>query len=123
MPLSRRLALLLALEGVALVALGIGYGVAGLSDSSERAPTELAAAAAVLTGLVLVLLARATDRLRPWSRSPAVVLNVFPFPVALGLLQAGLWWVALPMLLVAGSVLYLYATPELRLVFRERQPR
>ena len=120
MPLPRRLALLLAAEGVALVLLGVGYGVASLSDSSERAPAELAAAAAVLAGVVLLVLGRAADSVKPWSRSPAIVLNVFPFPVALGLLQAGVWWVALPMVLLAGAVLYLYATPELRERFRER---
>ena len=120
MSLVRRLALLIALEGVALVLLGIGYGVASLSDASERAPAELAAAAAVLAGVVLLVLARAADRGTSWSRSPVIVLNVFPFPVALGVLQAGLWWVAVPMLLLAGAVLYLYATPDLREVFRER---
>jgi hypothetical protein len=118
-PLLRRLALLLALEGVALALLGVGYGVAGLSDASGRAPTELAAGAAVVTGAVLLLLARATGRARRWSRSPAVVLNVFPFPIALGILQAGAWWVAVPLALLAGTVLYLYATPELREAFRE----
>jgi hypothetical protein len=119
-PLLRRLALLLAVEGVALALLGVGYGVAGLSDTGDRAPTELAAGAAVVTGAVLLLLARATDRAKAWARSPAVVLNVFPFPIALGVLQAGVWWVAVPLVLLAGSVLYLYATPELRALFRER---
>ncbi len=119
-PLVRRLALLLAVEGVALVAVGIGYAVVGLSSDADRAPIELAAGAAVLTGLVLLVLARAADRSRAWSRSPAVVLNVFPFPLGLTLLNAGVWWVALPMVAVAGSVLYLYATPDLRALFRER---
>ena len=119
MPLVRRLALLLALEGVLLVLLGVGYGVASLTDSSERAPAELAAGAAVATGAVLLLLARGVDRSKPWARSPAVVLNVFPLPVALGVLQAGVWWVAVPMLLLAGSVLYLFATPDLRELFRQ----
>ena len=119
MPLVRRLALLLALEGALLALLGVGYGAASLTDSSERAPAELAAAAAVATGVVLLLLARGVDRSRPWARSPAVVLNVFPLPVALGVLQAGVWWVAVPMLLLAGTVLYLFATPELRELFRQ----
>lgn len=118
-PLLRRLALLLALEGALLVLLGAGYGMASLTDASERAPAELAAASAVLLGLLLLVLARAVDRERRWARSPAVVLNVFPLPIGLGILQAGVWWVGVPVLLLAGSVLYLFATPDLRELFRE----
>ena len=119
MPLLRRLTLLLALEGVLLVLLGIGYGWASLTDDSQRAPAELAAGSAVVFGVVLLLLARALDRGRAWARTPAVVLNVFPLPVAAGVLQAGVWWVGLPMLALAGTVLYLFATPDLRATFRE----
>ncbi|MCW2600583.1 MAG: hypothetical protein JWM02_2412 [Frankiales bacterium] len=120
MPAVRRLALLLALEGVALTITGIWYGVAGLFANADTAAIELAAAGAVLAGLVLLVLAVAADRGKAWSRSPAIVLNVFPFPLALSVLQAGAWWVAVPMVLLAGAVLYLYATPELREAFRER---
>ena len=143
----RRLGLLLALEGVLLAAVGIGYGVTSLSEATDRGPAaragaapggargagvrsrpaapagargEGAAAAAVVTGGVLLLLARAVSRGRAWARSPAVVLNVFPFPLALAALDAGAWWVALPLVLLPGAVLYLFATPELRLLFRER---
>jgi hypothetical protein len=116
----RRLALLLAVEGVALTLVGIGYGLAGLSADGDTAAVELAAAGAVVGGLVLLALARVTDQVKPWSRSPVVVLNVFPFPLALSVLKAGAWWVAVPMVLLAGSVLYLHATPELRAAFRER---
>jgi hypothetical protein len=117
-PLLRRLALLLAVEGLALVALGIGSGIASLSDRGDRTPVELAAGAAVVTGLVLLTLARATDAGRAWARAPSVTLNVFPFPVAVGVFQAGAWWAATPMIVLAGSVLYLFATPELRALFR-----
>ena len=48
------------------------------------------------------------------------MLNVFPFPLALSMLNAGVWWVAVPLVVLAGSVLYLFATPELRETFRER---
>lgn len=119
MPLTRRLALVLALEGLALFGLGAWYGVASLGDRSERAPALLEAGTAVVTGLVLLLLARGVDRGRGWARTPAVVLNVFPFPIALTLVNAGRWYVALPLVLVAGCVLYLCATPELREQFRE----
>jgi hypothetical protein len=118
-PLIRRLALLLAVEGMLLVALGIVYGAASLTDDSDRTPAELAAGAAVLAGVVLLLLARGVERRRGWARSPAVVLNVLPLPVALGAFQAGAWWVGAPIVLLAGSVLYLFATPDLRDAFRE----
>jgi hypothetical protein len=117
--LARRLALLLSLEGVALLVVGIGYGIAGLTATHDQLPIELAALAAVVGGAVLLLLARGAATLRGWSRSPAIVLNIFPFPLALTQLQAGVWWVALPMAGLAGTVLYLFATPELRAAFRE----
>jgi hypothetical protein len=120
MPLVRRLALLLALEGVLLVGVGVAYAVVGASSRGETLPIELAAGFAALTGLVLLRLAHATDQGRTWARSPAVVLNVFPFPLALTLLQAGIWWAAIPMAGLAGTTLYLWATPELRETFRER---
>ncbi|MCU1600604.1 MAG: hypothetical protein JWO22_1313 [Frankiales bacterium] len=119
MPLTRRLALLLALEGVALVGVCVWYAVVSLSDTTDTAPAELAAGAGTIAGLVLLLLARGVDRSRGWARSPAVVLNVFPFPLALSMLNAGVWEVAVPLVLLAGSVLYLFATPSLRDTFRE----
>src|SRR5438067_1939622 len=103
--MTRRLAFLLAVEGVALIGTGAWYAVASLGDRSQRAAAGLGAGAAVVTGLVLLLLAWGADRGRGWARSPAVVLNVFPFPLALSMVQAGVWWVAVPLVLLAGSVL------------------
>ena len=119
MSLLRRLALLLATEGVALIVLGITYGAVSLSAPHDRAPAELAAVAAFLTGGVLLLLARGAGQGKGWSRAPAVVLNVFPLPLALSVVQSDTWWAAIPMVGLAGGVLYLFATPELRLAFRE----
>jgi len=115
--LLRRLALLLAVEGVALVVLGVVYGAVSL-DADEPAPAELAAGAAFVTGLVLMVLARAAARAKGWARAPAVVLNVFPLPLALSAAQSDGWWAAIPVVLLSGGVLYLFATPELRLAFR-----
>jgi hypothetical protein len=112
--LLRRLALLLAVEGALLVLLGLGYGGMSLSDRSGRLAAELAAAFALVAGAGLLLLARAVSQSRAWARSPALVLNVLALPVGAGVVQAGLWWVGVPVLLLAGSVLYLLATPELR---------
>lgn len=120
MPVLRRLSLLLALEGGALVALGIGYAVAGLDEAGDRAPAQLAAAASVVAGAVLLLLARAVDRARSWSRGPSITLNILPFPVSAEMVRGGAWWLAVPVVLLAGTVLYLFATQELREVFQER---
>jgi hypothetical protein len=118
-PLLRRLVLVLYVEAVALLVLGLVYGGYSLSRSGDHAPAVLAAAAALAAGVVLGLLARALGRGKAWARTPAVLLNVFPLPLALDAFRGGAWYVGLPLLLLAGTVLYLFATPELRETFRE----
>ena len=103
MPLVRRLALLLALEGVALV----GVGVADLVAGGSTTPTRVAGVSAVVTGLVFVLLGVAVERRRSWARSPAIVLNVLPLPIAAGAFSSGAWYVGLPLSVLAGTALYL----------------
>jgi hypothetical protein len=117
--LLRRLTLVLSVEAVALLLLGLGYGGYSLSKSGDHAPAVLAAAAAVVAGLVLGGLARAVGQAKAWARTPVVVLNIFPLPIAIDALQGGAWWVGVPLLLVGATVLYLFATPELRERFRD----
>ena len=117
-----RAAVLVAVEGVALTLLGLGYGAAGvLGDPFDRAATLLEAAFAVLVGVLVVLVARGLARTAGWARSPAVVLQLLALPVGVGLVQGQVWYAAVPVLLLAGSVLYLLATPEARLAFRGLQ--
>ena len=92
-----RAALLVAVEGVALVVLGVGYGVAGV---------------------LVVLVARGLSRVQGWARAPAVVVQLLALPVGVGLVQGRVWYAAVPVLALAGSVLYCLATPEARLAFR-----
>ena len=114
-----RAALLVAVEGLALTGLGVAYGVAGVvGDPFDRTATLLEAAFAVATGVLVLLVARALAQVRGWARSPAVVLQLLALPVGVGLVQGQVWLAAVPVLLLAGSVLYLLATPEARLAFR-----
>ena len=114
-----RAALLVAAEGALLMVLGVGYGVAGaVGDPFDRTATLLEAAFAVLAGVVLLLVARALQGVRGWSRSPAVVLQLLALPVGAGLVQGGVYVAAVPVLGLAGAVLYQLATPEARLAFR-----
>ncbi len=114
-----RASLVVALEGVVLVVLGLGYGLAGLvGDPFDRAATLLEAAFAVVMGGLLVMVARGLSRVDGWSRSPAVVVQLLALPVGYGLAQGQVWWAAIPVLLLAGTVLFLLATPTARLAFR-----
>jgi hypothetical protein len=114
-----RAALLVAVEGVALTVLGVAYGVAGVvGQPFDRTATLVEAAFAVVAGALVLLVARGLARVRGWSRSPAVVVQLLALPVGVGLVQGRVWAAAVPVLLLAGSVLYQLATPEARLAFR-----
>jgi hypothetical protein len=114
-----RAALLVAVEGGALTLLGLGYGAAGvLGDPFDRAATLLEAGFTVLAGVLVLLVARGLGRVAGWARSPAVVLQLLALPVGVGLVQGQVWYAAAPVLLLAGSVLYLLATPDARLAYR-----
>jgi hypothetical protein len=114
-----RAAVLVAVEGVVLVLLGAGYGVAGVvGEPFDRTATLLEAGFTLLAGVLVLLVARGLGRVAGWSRSPAVVLQLLALPVGVGLVQGQVWYAAVPVLLLAGSVLYQLATPEARLAFR-----
>jgi hypothetical protein len=114
-----RASLVVALEGAVLLLLGLGYGVAGLvGDPFDRTATLLEAVFAMVVGGLLLVVARGLSRVDGWSRSPAVVVQLLALPVGAGLVQGQVWWAAVPVLLLAGTVLYLLATPEARLAFR-----
>ncbi len=115
-----RAALLVAVEGLALVVLGTAYGVAGVvGDPFDRTATLLEAAFTVLAGVLVLLVARGLARVQGWSRSPAVVLQLLALPVGVGLVQGQVWFAAVPVLLLAVGVLYELFTAQARLAFRD----
>ena len=110
-----RAALLVVLEGGALVLLGLGYGAAAvLGQPFDRAATLLEAGFTVVAGVLVLLVARGLGRAAGWSRSPAVVLQLLALPVGVGLVQGRVWYAAVPVLGLAAAVLYQLATPEAR---------
>ena len=114
-----RAALLVGVEGAALAVLGAVYAAAGvLGQPFDRTATLLEGGFALALGVLLVAVARALAAVRGWARSPAVVVQLLALPVGVGLAQAQVWAAAVPVLLLAGAVLYLLATPEARLAFR-----
>lgn len=117
----RLAALLVALEGLALLLLGAGFGVAGVvGDPDDRSFTLAEAALVVALGGALLWLGRALSRERGWARSPAVTVQLLALPAGVGLAQNDVWPIAVVVLGLAGSVLYLLATPEARLALDRR---
>ena len=114
-----RAALLVAVEGAALIVLGTGYAVAGVvGDPFDRTATLLEGGFAALAGLLVLLVARGLLLVQGWARSPAVVLQLLALPVGLVLVQGAVLYAAAPVLGLAAAVLYQLATPEARLAFR-----
>jgi len=113
-------AALVALEGVALVALALWYAVKSLVDRPDSLSRALLAAVlALLGGGVLLALARGLLRGRRWARTPVVVLELLSLPVGTGLLQARLPLYGLPIVAVALATLVLLATPPARRPFAD----
>ncbi|MFB6891261.1 hypothetical protein ACFCX4_18365 [Kitasatospora sp. NPDC056327] len=79
-----------AVEGAALVVVGVWDMVAALSGKSEQlALNEFGGLVIVLLGVLPVLAARALLRTRRWGRSPAVLTNSICLPVAYYMTQSG----------------------------------
>ncbi|MFE2108275.1 hypothetical protein ACFXAF_20755 [Kitasatospora sp. NPDC059463] len=79
-----------AVEGAALVVVGVWDMVAALSgESKQLALNEFGGLVIVLLGVAPVLAARALLRLRRWGRSPAVLTNSICLPVAYYMWQSG----------------------------------
>jgi len=116
----RVLVAVLLVEATALVVLGVGYAVLSVTGSPENLlGAELAAAFAVVAGGVTGLLARAVSAGRSWARTPAVLINLLALPVAVGLLQGGVWAVGVPLLLVVLIALALFVAAPVRAALRE----
>lgn len=118
-PPVRRASLLVAVEGAALVLVGVAYALSGIvGEPEDRLATVLAGLFALAVGLVLVPVGRALGCARGWALSPAVLTQLFALVVGSGLVQGGVYAVAVPLLLVAGAVLYQLLRPESRATFR-----
>ena len=113
-----RAALLVAVEGVALAVLGLGYGVAAVAgEPFDRTAALLEGGFTLLAGLLVLRVARGLARTAGWSRAPTVVLQLLAVPVGVGLVQGRVWYAAVPVLGLATAVLYQLATPQARAAF------
>jgi hypothetical protein len=124
MPPVRRAAVLLVTEAVAVLGFALVYAVGAVTGDALKPGGALVGGVmlAVFAGLI-VLVARGVDDLRGWARSPAIVVQLLALPIGIGLAYARVWLAAVPVVLLAGAVLYQLATPEARIAFREADGR
>jgi hypothetical protein len=107
-----RAALLVALQGVALVVVAGVYAVQGLTgDAASVAGSEVGALLMAASGALLVVVARGLQQARSWARSPAVVVQLLLGLTAVSLLQT-LPAVAVGGLLLAAGVLHQLLVPR-----------
>jgi len=108
----RLCAALVGLQALGLAGVAAFYLVelvVATEDDVVRALVTIGLALAAAAGLALV--ARGLLGGRRWARSPALVTNLLLVPVAIGLLQGGVWYAGAPLLLWALAVLGLLFAP------------
>ncbi|MGH3295205.1 MAG: hypothetical protein ACRDP7_25750 [Trebonia sp.] len=120
---------MLLMAAVAVAAEAVGLCVAVIlnaidSASGDAWTTSNAIAFIALEALVAVAVAMVAwgiARVRPWSRTPAVMTQVFTILIAIWLLEAHRYGWGIPALLLAIAALAgLFAPTSLRLLTRPR---
>lgn len=112
----------LAAEAVGLivaVAVNAADSVSGHSSTVDNGAGFIALEVIVAIGVALIAVGVA--RLRPWSRTPAVMTQVLTAVIAVALLQAGRYGWGAPALVAAiAGLAGLFAPASLRALSRER---
>jgi len=98
---------LLNLEGTVVLALGAFLVFKTIAaDSVELAPLAGEILFSVIGGLGLLASAYSFKNKRRFGRAPAVLANLIALGVAKYQFEGGLWFVALPLVIVAAIILY-----------------
>ncbi|MFJ1735980.1 hypothetical protein [Streptomyces sp. NPDC088254] len=117
-PRPRRLtyaAVLVALEGLALLVGGVWILVLGVAgDPDDRSQAVTGGVTLAVLALLPLLAARGLLGRRGWSRGPAVITQILALPVAYNLLQAESMAIpaGIALAVVAVSALVLLVNPE-----------
>jgi hypothetical protein len=102
---------LLNLEGAVVLALGAFLIFKTITaDSVELAPLSGEIIFAAIGGFGLLASANSFKNKRHFGRAPAVLANLIALGVAKYQFEGGLWFVALPLVIVAVIILYCAVT-------------
>ena len=102
-----------AVEGVAMIGVGLFVGIETLIARSYSVANAIALAVCALAlGAALLAVARGLYQVRRWGRTPAVLTQVFGFIIGVYLIQAHQYAYGIPIIAatVAGTILLLWPT-------------
>jgi hypothetical protein len=106
-------AVLVALQGAGLLVLAaVSFVETLLGRAGEARGATVIAALALGAAVALLLVAHGLRGGRRWSRSPAVLTQLLVVPVAVTYVTDGPWWVGVPLLVWAATVLLLVVRPS-----------
>ena len=116
-------AAILAAESAGLLAAAVAVGVDTAAGNAYQISSGVALTLITLAvAAALVVVAVGLARARYWSRTPAVVTQLFAGVVAVYLLQGHRYaWGTPVIVLAAAGLLTLFAPPTLRALVRERK--
>lgn len=104
--LPRWTAALLGLEVLALLVLAFSFIYFLLTGSPRHLAAALFEILLFLVGAVgLMAATKGMREGRHFGRSPAIVANIIAIPVAYSQGQAGNFWIAIPLALIAGAII------------------
>jgi hypothetical protein len=101
-----------ALEGLAMIGLGVFVGVETIVARSYSVMNAVAlAVCAVALGAGLLAVGRALFQARRWGRTPALLTQVFGFVIAVYTIQAHQYAIGVPIVVAAVAALVLLFSP------------
>jgi hypothetical protein len=101
-----------ALEGLAVVGAGAYLALATIAGQSRDVPSAVAlAVVTIITGVLMIMVGRGLLGRRRWSRSPAVVTQLFLLVIAVPMARDGQYALGVPLVAAAVAGLGLLLAP------------
>ena len=98
--------LLVAFESILVLALAFYMLVLGITHDKEWLPYISVTAFAFAGSAALGALARGIRDGKRWANSPAILANLIALGVAKYQFEAGLYWLAIPIVLLAVAIIW-----------------
>jgi len=110
-------------QGGLLVGIAVFYAVElAVATAADVTRALVSAGLTLLAGAALLQVGRGLLRARRWARSPALVTNLILVPVAVGLLQGGRWYLGVPLIAAAATVVVLLFSSSVNASLEESDP-